>query len=775
MNKRLLVFFTIYLSLLISHIQAQTTYTSKNNYLGSYADTDTWENNQPPVNGDVDDGILNIYGTVNRNGNLNIYKGAIYDTLNVNGDLNKYSTQTLKLIINSRLNVSGKMGIKGKVAVQDSAKLVVNGDLDVKWGQELLIKSGGTVEIEGSLRSMGKVNVRAGGKLIVKGQFSDWIYKSTYSGNIIINGDVSMSNVNLTTDANLVINGNKAHIITSDIDGDIYCSNDDADTFFGFFNDVKENTLEQLQIDEPELYEYVLDVIASNDILTWTGDTNTNWHEPSNWNNTKVPDNTMHVRIPVVANNNYPIISQKANARALEIVSGAQITMNNASEVTIRNLINDGDVFVENANDALVSLYVTNTSEGQVTFKNQYENMRFFYVGHPVAYPSVNSYLAINQAPLNNQFSMRYFQEGYQKVTSTPSYLNNPLHGIQLMIRYEMTTPDLIFTGYINNNDYLCTLNQGWQIIANPYPCYYNLTDQSLSEGDFVNTNGAVYMYTNDNNGHRVLVTYNLSTGTSSPDLFDGILPPNQAFFVYSENGGDFKTHKSYRADNGTSSSLKSSKTTNNTLRVQLHDENTYDETMVIFSVHGDDYLTKYDSHKFALNSVKTSLVYTEKDNEKLAINSLYPTDELLEVPLKLDIKNTGTYGLQFIGMDVNLKIKEEIIYIPNGTTYKFQSDIGMNEDFSVLFNHQDISTDIEAEDSDKILIYSANKILHIRNLKTNQYHNISAYNLSGKVIFNDQVQTSNYEKRLDAMSSGVYIVVVKNKDGVVTEKIAIK
>jgi hypothetical protein len=340
------------------------------------------------------------------------------------------------------------------------------------------------------------------------------------------------------------------------------------------------------------------------------------------------------------------------------------------------------------------------------------------------------------------------------------------------MIRDAMTNQQIILSGNLNNkNDYYQTLASGWKIMANPYPAYYSIKDRNLIDTDFANTTGTVYLYTTEN-GQRIDVSYNIANQESTPEVFNGLLAPNQAFWIASENGGGFLMRKENCTHDTNKNGLKNKLTSNKKIRIRLKNENAYDEALIIFSDDGSNNITCYDSEKINILSSNKSQIYTSKSDKKLAINSLNKSSESLEIPLILDIKEAGDYALNFKDTDVYLKDNDEIIFIPSNTTYNITCSEGIIEDrLFLLYSYNEIPTNIDSNIQNELIIFAKEKTLYINNLIAND-NLLIITDISGKILFKGNIQGPSFKKSLTELNNGIFIISVTNQENHWNKKI---
>lgn len=125
-----------------SSILAQTTFTSKNNYTGTWEDPTSWNPIwEEPLSSIIDANIA-IYGYITCNNNLELYGNnkvlTINDTLVIQGDLTLGNLN--KLVINNQgvLIIMGNLydNNKSEISIDTKGSIVIKGDF-IKEGSEL--------------------------------------------------------------------------------------------------------------------------------------------------------------------------------------------------------------------------------------------------------------------------------------------------------------------------------------------------------------------------------------------------------------------------------------------------------------------------------------------------------------------------------------------------------------------------------------------------------------------------------------------------------------
>ena len=748
--KQSLLLLLIFIS---SYVSAEN-YNSKDNYTGNYESADTWIGGAPAANGVVSsEYVMTIYGTVNRTGNIKCKNG--------------------KFIWNTDASLT----------IESGATLYIDGNLIVESRCDFIIKEGGKVIVTGDVEYKnymtggGSFVVEEGAELRVGGALDG--FRGDLNGLVIVDGNVSLLFLDASETSTLILNGDKITIAgrTGDVEGHIVVNNPDA---IPVLPGLEEMTLEDLLVVDGDLYDYIVEEGLVDSALInkneWTGQISTDYYQAGNWKDGVPGENA----IALIKSNAplFPVIDSDVELRDLYVEANAQVIIENGAHVTFRNIYNDGSITVNNTNDKLVSLIVKKSSHGDIIFNYRYESMRFFYVGHPITSPSVDSYKALWQEPVKNAFSLQYYYDGYHRITDNVERLTKPLNGVQLMIRDAMTNHDLTFEGEINNTEYYnLLLTPGWHIIANPYSAYYNIHDESvvnvpdLAE-DFSGTTGTIYMYANDEvTGVRTVITYNLETRESVPNQFNGLLAPSQAFWISSEEGGIITMNRNRRAHDIEKKGLKSS-VKKKKIYIKVKDGNSTDYAMLFITDEECDNITRADSKKFVIDQANKLSVSTVKDNAKLAIQAHNYNNEI--IPISLNVVRAGKHMISFEGNDVVLLDNGVRTELMDGEVFEFEAASGLQEQRFAIQLKVDVSTDVKDTKNSEVDVIAIDKRVVIKNNHLGRIHT-TIYDMSGNCVLNSDF--TDVEKSFDMASkpSGIYIVKIIAKGKAVKKKVLLK
>ena len=182
------------------------------------------------------------------------------------------------------------------------------------------------------------------------------------------------------------------------------------------------------------------------------------------------------------------------------------------------------------------------------------------------------------------------------------------------------------------------TSDRSWNLIGNPYPCYYD-TRYIDTEAPFL-----------------VWDSYSRKYGAFSPIDDNYILNPGEAFFIQRPTDGDGKLtflkggRQTHRNPNDlTVTEVKAftfgEKSQRTVLNITLTGEETQDRTRVVFNDEAEmGYEVSRDAALFAAMSADASQIWTEAGGVNYAINERPLGDGIVELSLRCG--KTGTYTI---------------------------------------------------------------------------------------------------------------------------------
>ncbi|MCU4156227.1 T9SS type A sorting domain-containing protein [Carboxylicivirga sp. A043] len=546
-------------------------------------------------------------------------------------------------------------------------------------------------------------------------------------------------------------------------------------------------------------------VVASDG---WLGQ-NTNWNVSSNWSTGSVPDGATDIYIPEhpYYNDAFPIIDGTASMNDLDISTNASLTIMKGSLVTINGDVNvQGDFIIENTNTQPTSI-ITNTAAsitGDVTVRWTYDELHWWFTGHSISNPTIATYQGIlaDLSNTGNKYVLYDYTDAGSLVNlgSTGTEFNQGvtsgerIRGYQLKVLNPSTVVEHV--GALNNQaSYSKEVQNGWQIIANPYPAYYQLPKVADDSGDFAATEGTVYVSDSDSNDDKQFLTYSVFTTIAVPETFDGVIAPNQAFYIKTKDSeydsGKLITMDAANRTNASSTpTLKSVSTTpQNLLRFYLSNEHGLtDEAVIALFPEGDVALTDMDSKQRMYSGTNYSYIYSIVDDTKTVINvlpdELKDYQQILGVQTKKGEQQLRISGIDALSVDYNIVLEDKkgvSTTLTNDFVYNFTAEEGVDHERFVLHfktSKTEVPTDIDdiySEDGAEVKVYVQNgSFLKVSCGWDIQEKTVAVYTVSGSLVMNDEFSGEVYEAELN-VQPGIYIVKVSGSNHQFQEKVLIK
>ncbi|MBS2212813.1 hypothetical protein KEM09_15440 [Carboxylicivirga mesophila] len=525
----------------------------------------------------------------------------------------------------------------------------------------------------------------------------------------------------------------------------------------------------------------------------WEGGLSGDWFDPLNWSDNQVPVASSNVTItntgtaPFVKN-----ISEVAQVNDLTISHTSGLTIQPGAQMTINGaLITNDLLFVENTNTQPASLITHGNVTGDVSFKWTYDNLRWWFIAHPITNPVMTSYDAII-AP-NDYVMYEYLDGGINRISKTAYNFTAQDEIKGYMFKVKEAGAEVIHTGAINAaSSYSTSLLTDWQIIGNPYPAYYQLPKETGPTADFANTTGTVYVTVSTRNSDKTFETYNTLTGLSSPETFTGVIAPSQAFYVQTEplQTGQVTMRASNRIHDVNKVSLKTAVKEENVLRVKLNNGELTDEAVIALRENGDLGFSRIDSEQKFTTTSNYSFVYSVVDNKSAVINVL-PADIYDEsVHLGLRTKFEGLNALSISGLN-SLVDDYEVLLEDKGTNpstmtkmtsttvYEFTAIEGtINDRFALHFKEPktEVPTDIDdvdTDESDAVRAYVQKGSVLTVDCQWNGEKQVLLYTIEGRLVASEEFKGDTFTKDL-SLRPGVYVVKVIGRDDAYEQKLYI-
>ena len=514
----------------------------------------------------------------------------------------------------------------------------------------------------------------------------------------------------------------------------------------------------------------------------WIGNTS-NWFDVTNWADGTIPSISTDVVInkdPV--GSHYPILNGSAFCNKLTIGTDAHFTIEEGSQFTINNMINNGELIVKNstATNKVSSIIINDDisrNGGKETVIFNFDAMRYFYIAPPLGQIKASVFNAVD-TDNTRLYEFKTSTNKWQNIADNNYDFNESMKGYTVMFKENRV---VTMSGQLHNNDYTKMLSRGWNLVCNPYMSWLDL-DQ-MYDSNRNDMDQTVYTRTTVG-GTRDLATYNLTTKIG---LLGGskYIAPMQSYWVRvtgtSYNAEVAKKNRVHHA--GT---LKTKNNRNDVLKLQVSAGDVYDQTAIVFDNNYSKYYTSDDSRKKIENNRVMPYVYSFKDEKQTAI-ALRPIpakddsiclgfkfgeacDDLIRIEA-IDseefLSNTDAFLIDKIrGEYVNLMEEAYVCQVTPDQT--------INERFVIRFKEpkSDIITNLKTNDQDKIRIYVANNEVTVKidNFKYDDNAKIKMYDTQGRLLHMiDKVKSINKMKNYQ---DEIVIVEILYNNKVTSQKV---
>ncbi|MBA3664688.1 MAG: hypothetical protein H0W61_10820 [Bacteroidetes bacterium] len=252
----------------------------------------------------------------------------------------------------------------------------------------------------------------------------------------------------------------------------------------------------------------------------------------------------------------------------------------------------------------------------------------------------------------------------------------------------------------LNYTNFGSPINDGWNLIHNPYPSPISWT---ALKGATPNIDNAIYVYNADlNAGAGGFASY--VNGVSSPAVGSGgvgnTIPMSQAFYVHSTGATALTAQESNKVA-GNPAYLKTNSTQpNSLLRISLTNANSFNDETVLYFQQGatNVFDNGYDSYKMRGQDPNAPIIALVNGADDFQINGIAPISGNFTMPLKTLTGYAGTYTIsagniasfplgacislydKFTQITTNLKTSDYIFTLSDTTTVaRFDLNITIN------------------------------------------------------------------------------------------------
>lgn len=544
---------------------------------------------------------------------------------------------------------------------------------------------------------------------------------------------------------------------------------------------------------------------------TWTGSLTTDWNTAGNWDRNAVPVPPYNAIIPS-APTNQPVIASSASVNNLIIASGASVNINSTYSLAVSGILtnNAGNSGLIIHSDATGTGNLINATPGVPGTVQRYLTGNY----SPPPYHFISS--PINNAPLSSIWSSGDVLPWIYDETDQDQHIDKgwlPFNGSNLTngCGYAVTSnyPNrtMTFSGSLNcapvkksvtytnttgSSNYYPPDPRGWNLAGNPFPCSLDAVQFIIDNLDFLEHGyEAVYLWDEYLGGmsNADYATYNI-LGTATPGQGGSGANPNgkialgQGFFVRVQSMVDSIIF-TQEAQTTNSSSQFFIFDPSQAKRVWFSvkgENNQYSEILAGFLPEAEEGLDIFDAVKFKAN--ENISLYSILDNDDLIIQGLPPVTEVRNVPIGLDIANSGSFTFyiknaeNFADKYIYLEdLKEgKLIDLQKEESYSCYIDKGSVRDRFILKFSPAVLTGIDDNaDRGNVNIYSSGNSVYI-NISGNDSREgtVTIYDMMGKTVYNRSIPEDGLEIITLENLTGNYLVRYSNNIYTKTVKVFI-
>lgn len=312
-------------------------------------------------------------------------------------------------------------------------------------------------------------------------------------------------------------------------------------------------------------------------------------------------------------------------------------------------------------------------------------------------------------------------------------------------------------------------VNDGWNLLGNPYPCHYNWNAYYDDGSNLTNMDATIYIYDPNTNGYK---SYNAASNVG--DITAGIIPAGSAFFIRATAASPSMNFvESFKT---TTTPVTLFKNSVEGLRIQLtKDSLNSDAAFIKYINQANDEIDAYDIPKLAGSVNITSVT----DSGTFLTANCKPASNTDTIPLNINTTASGSYRLdfnyvtEFVGDKSILlydKFDKKFIDLKKQSEYGFDINTQLNETFGQRFLiivglTLEPSTGInELETAKDFIVYPtlATEYVTVSANQGKQLNAVELFDVSGKMIMSQNIgnnSTSELQISISTIPSGIYFV----------------
>ena len=561
---------------------------------------------------------------------------------------------------------------------------------------------------------------------------------------------------------------------------------------------------------DPNLNIFQIDDYVFGEFAIWTGNTNSNWADATNWNN-GIPSVTTDV---IIRTGTYqPIIASNVSVKSLTINTSASLTVTSGNLTVVEAIANSGTMTLEN-NANLIQTAAANTNSGSGTATVKRNSNPLFRSDYTLWSSPVTSQnlLAFSPATLSTRFYNYNTGTNLYNAEATPGTTSFTV-GNGYLIRMPNTNPHPgydtgsetlvypgVFTGVPNNGAITVNLSGGgadgfrYNLVGNPYPSPINIWTFVSENTASIESTLYFWRKTNGLVGQTsayctfvpgVLIgdagTYVKNNNIKSVDPA-GVIQTGQGFFVVAKSGATSLNFNNSQRVNNTVGQFFRTKEVAEPSKIWLNATNAagdFSQMAVTYfdsaTLGVDAFDAKYiNDSDYALTSDINQGEYTIQGRPAFDVSDFVALNFKTAVAGDYTIAIDHAQGVFANGQDVYL------VDSKTGTEtdlkagpYTFTATAGIdNARFSLKYQ-KTLKVDAPAFNENTVKVYKNNGTLYVNSEKIT-INSIQVYDVQGRLIA-ERKNLKSSTTTLDNLKANNQVLLVKisgEDNSVVTKKV---
>jgi len=773
----------------------------------------------------VSGGILNIMGTTAITGNSDLYAGD--GTIKFNGNVSMNGGGTLnaessELIINCNTwNTSGggtfnpgtstavfstdtqitgndvtfyNMELEGDATVTSNVNMLILNTLMVDG--ELIVIPGKTLDVVGEISGSGSTSSNRPFIITI-------LINSLNSITVVFNQPLDP--VTAQTASNYRVQDSLGNLINNPTNPVLGGGNREVTLTLGF--SIQENVKYYLRVNNVKNtsnqavspnHLKMFGIFGDPNRWVWTGNTDTDWNKPANWNKSSIPSATAQVLIPQRPNK--PLINNlQVTVLSIEIQPNSSLTIGSTGKLSVTGSVNNQPgvtgLIIESSSAGTGS-FICNQAGLSATVKRYIPGAAESW--HMLSSPMESQTISPAFTPSGTYgdgtgYALYYWHEP----DTSWIYFNHPaswaathgsanfIPGRGYMVAYQQPNPTLVFSGQLNHGNVSLPVTRspgmgdpfGANIMGNPFPSSIDWKAATGWTRNTLDTRAGAYCFWIWN---ETALNYGVySSGAISDVGTLGVtryIPPMQGFFVSASQTGTVSLDNSVRVHNGAGNWLKQGEELISKVKFSVAEisGNSSDEISIEFGHTDIDGARKLFS--FVEGAPALSLPY---DDDQYSLRLLNQIDHDPVIPVCFRAGKSGNYLLKAT-FEPSLFEMLELEDLFTGKFHDFKQNAiydftARQADDSRRFvlhlkngNYPNPHDDIPAN----VYVIQSKLFVDLTLLGADRDYQLTLFDLNGRAVFTQTIKGGDVYSFEPNLVSNIYIARITGQEGVKTVKL---